>query len=129
MICHFATPAHSLNQCFTSLMGQTLYQVQTNTSQLQCFTAESSRNSRVTQCLEEAEQPAEPIVDVPPPPLQIVISVPFFLFSLFSLSLSSLSSLSQSFCFSILISPSLSNITYFSSDQFSVLQQDEDFKF
>ena len=52
-------------------------------------------NSEVTQCLEEAEQKAEASVDVPPPPLQIVISVPFCLFYLFSLSLSSLCCLSQ----------------------------------
>ena len=39
-------------------------------------------NSGVTQCLEEAEQQAEASVDVPPLPLQIVISVPICLFSL-----------------------------------------------
>ena len=35
-------------------------------------------NSGETQCLEEAEQRAEASGDVPPPPLQIVISTPFF---------------------------------------------------
>ena len=33
-----------------------------------------------SQCLEEAEQQAEASVDVPYPPLQIVNSVPFFLY-------------------------------------------------
>ena len=55
--------------------------------------------SGVTQCLEEAEQQVEASVDVSPPPLQIVISVPFCLISLFSLP--SLCSLSQSSLFSL----------------------------
>ena len=76
--------------------------LETNTSLLQRFTAESNQDSGVMQCLE-----AEASIDHPPP-LQIVISVPFFLFSLISLSLSSLSSLSQYSRFSI--SPSLSTI-------------------
>ena len=71
------------------------------------------------QCLEEAEQQAEASGYVPPPPLQIVISTPFclFLFSLYLYPLSApvLNPLSS------LISLSLSTITSFSSDQFSVL--------
>ena len=39
-------------------------------------------------CPEEGEQQAEASVDVPPPPLQIVISVPFCLFSLYIYPLS-----------------------------------------
>ena len=42
------------------------------------------RNSGVTQCLEEAKQQAEASGDVPPPPLQIVISVLFSLISMLS---------------------------------------------
>ena len=74
-----------------NLAGQTLYQaalLETNTSLLQHFNAESSRNSGVTQCLEEAEQQAAVSVDVSPPLLQIVISVPFCLFSLYLYPLS-----------------------------------------
>ena len=56
-------------------------------------------NSGVTRSLEEAEQQAEESVDVPPPPLQIVISVPFCLLSFFSLP--SLCSLSQPSLFSL----------------------------
>ena len=62
-------------------------------------------NSGETQCLEEAKQEAEASVDVPPSPLQIVISVPFCLFSLFSLFLSSPSSLSQFSRFSLSLFP------------------------
>ena len=105
---HHLTP----DQYFTSLFGPDLYRaasLETNTSLLQRFTAES-RNSGETQCLEEAEQQAEASVGVPYPPLQIVNSL-----SLFSLSLSSLCSLSQSSLFS------LSTIPSFSSDQFFVL--------
>ena len=42
-------------------------------------------NSGVTRCLAEAEQQAEASGDVPPPPLQIFISVPICLFYLYSL--------------------------------------------
>ena len=52
----------------------------------------------VLQCLEEAEQQAEPSGDVPPLPLQIVISTPFCLFLFLSICLCSLS---QSSLFSL----------------------------
>ena len=57
IISHFATPTTSL-RINTSLVssGQTLYQAAALASLLQCFTAESSRDSGETQCLEEAEQ-------------------------------------------------------------------------
>ena len=88
-----------------------------HTSLLQRFTADLVGNS----CREEAEQQPEANGDVPPP-LQIVISVPFCLFSLFSLSLSSLCSLCQSSLFSLSSLPHiLSTIPSFSSDQFFVL--------
>ena len=98
--------------------GQTLYQgawLETNTSLLQCFTVESSQNSGEMQCPEEAEQQAEASADVPYPPLQIVNSVPFCLFSLSLLPFSILSLLP------FLISPSLSTIPSFFSDQFFVI--------
>ena len=50
----------------------------------------------VLQCHVEAEQEAEASGNVPPPPLQIVISTPFLSVSHFSLSPSSHCSLSQS---------------------------------
>ena len=64
----FATPTTPL-RIKTSLVssGQTLYQaapLETNTSLLQRFTAESCRDSGGTRCLEEAEQQAEASVDV-----------------------------------------------------------------
>ena len=65
------------------------------------FTAESSRqlmSSGVPLCIEEAKQLAEASGDLPPPPLQIVISIPFCLF-VFSLYLYPLSL----FPFSILV--------------------------
>ena len=101
--CHLPHPLpHSLNQFFSSLTGQTLYQaapLETNTSLLLRFAAESSREL-IPQCLEEAEQQAEECGDVPPP-LQIFISTPFclFLFSLYLYPLSApfLNSLSSPF--------------------------------
>ena len=61
-----------------SLAGQTLYQdTPLETLILHCCSALLQNlfgNSGVTQYLEEAEHPAEASVDVPPPPLQIVIS-------------------------------------------------------
>ena len=70
----------------------------------------------VPQCLEEAKQ-ADSSVDVPYPPLQIINSVPFCLFHfslyLYPLSAPFLNPLSSPF-------PSLSTISSFSSDQFSV---------
>ena len=78
----------------TSLVssGQTSFQatpLDTNTSLLQRFTAESSRELRRNSVpCEEAEQQAEASVDVPHPPLQIVISVPFYLFYLYLYPLS-----------------------------------------
>ena len=80
---HTHYPILRINTSLAS-SGQTLYQaalLETNTSLLQRFTAESSRELR--RNAEEAEQLAEASVDVPPPPLQIVISVPFCLFSLY----------------------------------------------
>ena len=71
------------------------------------------RNSGVTQCLEEAEEQAEASGDVPPPPLQVVISVPFCLISILSLLPFTI--------LPFLVSPGLSIIPSFSSDQFSVL--------
>ena len=91
--------------------------LQINTSLLQRFTAESSRDLMslwiISQCLVEAEQQAEASGDVPP--LQIDISTTFclFLFSLLPFSIISL--------LPFLISPRLSTIPSFSSDPFSVL--------
>ena len=93
----------------TSLVysGQTLYQAAP--LETKYFTAGSTLlqnlvgNAGEMQLLEEAEQQAEASVDVLPPPLQIVISVPRL--SLFSLSLSSLCSLSQSSLFSLSLFP------------------------
>ena len=70
------------------------------------------RNSGVTQCLEEAEQQAEEIVDAHYPLLQIVNSVPFCLFSLYLYPLSApflnpLSSSSPPSLLSILCPPKI----------------------
>ena len=93
---------HSPDQYFTSLFGpDPLPSLLRWRLILHCCSALLQNlvgNSGVSQCLEEAEQQAEANVDVPPP-LQIVISVPFL--SLFSLSLASLCSLSQSSLFSL----------------------------
>ena len=95
----------------TSLVssGQTIYQAAPLETIFHCCSQNLSRE-------EEAEQQAEPSVDVPPPPPHIVISL-----SLFSLSLSSLSSLSQSSLFSLSSFPLASPPSPFSSDQFFVL--------
>ena len=74
-------------------------------SLLQRFTAESSRSSGETQCLEEAEEQAEASVDVPYPPLQMVSFMS--LFSLFSLC--------------SLFQPSLFSLSTISSDRLFVL--------
>ena len=76
----------------TSLVssGQTLYQAAPLETSTHCCNALLQilvGNAGEAQCLEEAEQHAEASVDVPPP-LQIVISVPFCLFSLYPYHLS-----------------------------------------
>ena len=89
--CHTHYLILPADRYFIVSSGQTLYQAapleMTNTSLLQRFTAESSRelrrNTVETQYLEEAEQQAEASVDIPYPPIQIVNSVPFCLFSLY----------------------------------------------
>ena len=114
----------SLDEYFTSLVGQPLYQatlLETNThycsASLQNLVGNSClRRSALPQCLEEAEQQAETSGDVPPP-LIIVISTTFCVF-LFSLSLLPFSILSLLL---FLISPSLSTVPPFSSKQFFVL--------
>ena len=81
-------------QINTSLVysGETFYQAAP--LETKYFTADSTLlqnlvgNAGETQCLEVAEQQAEASVDVLPPPLQIVISVPVCLFSLYLYPLS-----------------------------------------
>ena len=89
---HYLTPDQSSSDISLVSSSQTHYHaapLETNTSLLlQRFTAESSRELRRTQCLEEAEQQAEASVDVPYPPLQIVNSVTYNLFSLYLYPLS-----------------------------------------
>ena len=92
---HYLTPAGSILPLVS--LGQTLYQASpletnSNTSLLQRFTAESSRNSGETQCFEEAEQQTEASVDVPYPPLQFsfVSILSIFILSLLPFSILSL---------------------------------------
>ena len=101
IIRHFATP-HSPEQYFTSLTCQTPYQaapLETNTSLLQCFTAESSRE------LMSSEEYCSALRKLNNKQRQVLmfllllfkLSSQFpFVYSLFSLSLSSLCSFSQS---------------------------------
>ena len=83
-----------INTLLVSL-GQTVYQaapLETNTSLLQRIIAESSQELMASEeycsCLEKAGQQAEASGDVPPPPLQIVISIPLVSFSFLSISIS-----------------------------------------
>ena len=117
---------HSPDQYTLVSSGQTLYQaapLETNTLLLQRFTAEIVGNSGETQCLEEAEQQAEESVDVPPP-LQIVISVPFCLFSLYLYPLLSQTSLFSLSSFPLASPPSLLSLLIN-----SLSSKDKDFKF
>ena len=106
---HYLTPDQYFSSFFTKPLRLILI--------LHCYCAllqNLSRELGRTQCLEEAELQAEASVDVPHPPLQIVISIS--LLSLFSLS--SLLPFSILSLLPFLISPSLSSILSFSSDQF-----------
>ena len=97
--CHTHYPILRINQYFTGLFESDPLQLRSRLI-LYCCSAllqNLDGNSGEMQCLEEAEQQAEASVDVPPPPLQIVISVPFCLFSLYPLSAPFLNPLSSPF--------------------------------
>ena len=88
---HYLIPA---DHQYTSVAGQTFYQaalLETNTSLLQRFTAESSQelisSEKYHSALRKLNNIAEACGDVSPPPLQIVISC-LFLFSLYRYTLS-----------------------------------------
>ena len=113
-----------LDQYFlTSLSGQTLYQaalLETSTSLLQRFTVKSSR-----ELIMSMEEYYSVLRKLNNKHRQVVMNChlnSLLSLSLFSLSLSSLCSLSHFTLFSLfLISPSLSTIPSFFSDQFFVL--------
>ena len=120
----------------TSLVssGQTLYQaapLETNTSLLQRFTAESSRelmsSKEYRSALRKLNNKQRQVVMF----LLFKLSSQFPFVSFHFLSISILSLLPSSILslLPFLISPSLSTIPSFSFDQFSVLLEDEDFKF
>ena len=100
----------------TALVLWTLYQATPLETMLHCCSALLQNlvgNSGIMQCLEEAEQKAEASVDVPPP-LQIVILVPFCIFSLYLYPLSAPFSILSLLPF--LNSPRLSTFPSFFSD-------------
>ena len=118
---HYLTP----DQYFCSLFGPDPLPSRSAGEYLPHCCSALLQNLVGNSCLWGTKQQAEASGDVPPPPLQIVISIPFCLFLislyLYPLSAPFLNSLSILSLIPFFISPSLSTIPSFSSDQFSVL--------
>ena len=124
VICRFTTPiTSSLDQYFTTLVGQTLYQatsLENNTSLLQHFIAESRQDlecSGVPLCLEEAEQQAKQVVMFLLLLFKLSSQLHFVSFSFLSISILSLLPFSNLSLLPFHVSPSFSIIPSFSSDQ------------
>ena len=134
LLCHTHYPILRINTSLVS-SGQTLYQaapLETNTSLLQRFTAESSRE------LMSSEEYRSALRKLNNKQRQVVMFLllfklssqfPFVSFRFLSISILSLLPSSILSLIPFLISLSLSTIPSFSFDQFSVLLEDKDFKF
>ena len=133
VICHFTTPiTSSLDQYFTSLVCQTLYQatsLENNTLLLQHFIAESSRDLMCSEeycsALRKLNNKQKQVVMFLLLLFKLSSQLHVVSFSFLSISILSLLPFANLSLLPFLVSPSLSTIPSFSSDQYSIL----DFKF